>query len=152
MIFTHYGLKIGPVLHHVLPVALCITVNHLRQLFPVWQSTAKSLRHLIQIVFNFQPCYLLIKMNASPRGTEWKQLCPGDETVPNKEFPFFLMQVFQVRCNHSNICCLLRRCSGYYRCSKFPTLLRIFIAFGFTVGWAKKGLKHAMGIFHTIKK
>lgn len=67
-------------------------------------------------------------------------------------FFFFAMHEFQAQCNHSHICCLLRRCGGYYRCSKFPTLLRIFIAFGFTVGRAERRLKHAMGIFHTIKE
>jgi len=31
-------------------------------------------------------------------------------------------------------------------------MLRIFIAFGFAVGQAKRELKHAMGTFYTIRK
>lgn len=59
---------------------------------------------------------------------------------------------FQAQCDHSHICCLLGQYTGYYRCSKFLTLLLKFIAFlGFSVSWAKMGLKNAQGISHAMK-
>lgn len=59
---------------------------------------------------------------------------------------------FQAQNDHSHICFLLGQYNGYYRCSKFLTLLLKFIAFlGFPVSWAKMGLESTMGISHTIK-
>lgn len=63
------------------------------------------------------------------------------------------MHAFQARCNHSHICCLLRRAVVATGAINPRPCFGYLWLLGLELVWQKKkkkGLKHTMGIFYTI--
>lgn len=150
LLFSHImGWRLVQYVFSQQPCASCITIHDSYFLFGNWQPSHCDTKSKLFLISALLPA----DQNEceAPEQQSWSSFGQVMKLYLTKN-SLFSMHAFEAQCNRSNICWLLRRCSGYYRCSKFPTLLRIFIAFGFTVSWPKKGLKHAMGIFYTIKK
>ena len=91
-------------------------------------------------------------ITSSPRVVMLKQRRPGDETVPNNEFSFFLVQLMD-QCNHSHH--LLRIKAQLWLPATGAVNSRacfwIFIAFRFTVGQAKEAEPHHGNFFMPLK-